>query len=89
MYSSSSAFNFSTKSHPTCQNLNYNGADSDIDMNQLYGVLDWSNIDGGAWKQGFEITTNDREWQGRKLKSKCPSAHGIIWFVRISLFHDK
>lgn len=62
------AFNFSAKSNPVCQNLNYNGANCDIEMNSLYGIIDWSDVNGGAWKQGFEITTSDREWQGRKLK---------------------
>lgn len=64
----SAGFNFSSERFPSCQDLNYFGANCDIEMNDEYGALNWRDVDGGVWKQGFDIQTNDAEWQDKKLK---------------------
>nr|XP_039268766.1 alpha-mannosidase 2-like [Styela clava] len=61
-------FNFSSEQFPACQDLNYFGANCDIEMNDEYGGFNWKDVNGGVWKQGFDIQTNDAEWEGKKLK---------------------
>lgn len=37
-------------------------------MLDVYDLLPFDNPDGGVWKQGFEITYNEHEWDNEPLQ---------------------
>jgi len=40
----------------------------DVNINNGYNNWNFEDVDGGVWKQGFDIQTNDDEWKNQKLK---------------------
>jgi alpha-mannosidase II len=40
----------------------------DITTKDLYDRIEFSDVDGGAWKQGWPVKYNGDEWDGKKLK---------------------
>ena len=52
-------------------------------MNKFYEEWDFVDIDGGVWKQGWEIKTSDDEWKDTKLKViLMPHSHNDPGWVK-------
>eukprot|EP01018_Ginkgo_biloba_P022636 Gb_26182 [translate_table: standard] len=48
--------------------FNLSEAQVDITTKYLYDKIDFSDIDGGAWKQGWDVQYGGDEWDHEKLK---------------------
>ncbi|XP_054262638.1 alpha-mannosidase 2 isoform X2 [Macrosteles quadrilineatus] len=54
---------------PSCINQPHSDSQVNIQMLRVYDELKFDNIDGGAWKQGWNIVYNENQWSpNKKLK---------------------
>ena len=68
----------------TCPAVPYQFTPADFNMVKSYDEWNFDDIDGGVWKQGYNIETNDAEWKGRKLKGElvCVCVVNTSWLYR-------
>ena len=43
-------------------------AQVDIQMSELYDEIEFRDLDGGAWKQGWDVKYRGDEWDKKKLR---------------------
>ncbi|XP_023714691.1 alpha-mannosidase 2 [Cryptotermes secundus] len=56
------------ESHVSCSSQFRTVPRTDIQMLDVYKELKFDNIDGGAWKQGWNVELSEQEWGKRKLR---------------------
>ncbi|CAM8903473.1 unnamed protein product [Rhodiola kirilowii] len=75
----------------TFSNRSQSGAVVDVTTKDLYDQIDFLDLDGGAWKQGWPVSYKGNEWDSEKLKIfVVPHSHNDPgWKLTVDEYYDK
>ncbi|KAI3748059.1 hypothetical protein L6452_10891 [Arctium lappa] len=72
-------------------NLSFGAAAVDLTTKDLYDKIEFKDVDGGPWKQGWRVSYKGDEWDSEKLKVfVVPHSHNDPgWKLTVDEYYDR